>query len=68
MTMTFRAALSALARIEAGTPKPEDVERVRDFVERGEGLAKWAVDRVAMSKPLDAMLHAGLRDVLRGIE
>lgn len=68
MTMTFRAALAALARIEAGKPQPEDVERVRDFVDRVEGLALWANGRVANLRAFDSIMHAGLRDVLRGSE
>lgn len=70
MTMTFRTALAALARIEAGRPQPEDVERVRDFVERVEGLAQASlvVLEYLESKGLDKsqfILGDGLRDVLR---
>lgn len=64
MTMTFRTAIAALARIEAGKPQPEDVERVRDFVERVEELAIAA-------KPFHSpatVIGRAMRDVLRGSE
>lgn len=72
MTMTFRTALAALARIEAGTPQAEDVERVRDFVERVEWLASAAafiiVDSADQAKTVERVTLHGLRDVLRGSE
>lgn len=69
--MTFRTALAALARIESGTPQPEDVERVRDFVERVEGLASAAahiIEGADQSKTVHRVTAFGLRDVLRGSE
>lgn len=69
MTMTFQTALAALARIEAGTPQPEDVERVRDFVERVELLASAAahiIEGTDKTKTVHRVTAFGLRDVLRG--
>lgn len=70
MTMTFQSALAALARIEAGTPQPEDVERVRGFVERVEALARSSeaciVNGLTERMFTGSVTLHGLRDVLRG--
>lgn len=71
MTMTFRTALAALARIESGAPQPEDVERVRDFVERVELLAKsseYIISIGHQARSIERVTLHGLRDVLRGSE
>lgn len=60
--MTFRSALAAIERIYSGKPRYEDVERVREFVERVERLANAA--KHAYSP--DSAIGRGLRDVSRG--